>query len=217
MSDVVFRVALPLFWLCLVVGLAGNRRRVRRQLGHDPVVAKPWLKGDTPTGYLERTFAVAALLATVDVALNALSPATVADALAIRWLRTSSIVATGGLVLLTLGLAEAAVGIHQMGSAWRVGIDHKTPGPLVSRGLFARVRHPIYGGMLLATAGLAAVTADLVSIGVAATTWVSLPVQARLEEAFLLARYPEEYPTYASMTGRFWPKMRSTFSAPWPS
>lgn len=202
-----FRVALPLFWLCLVAGMAGNRRRLRRQLGHDAVVARPWLKGDTPAGYLERTFAVAALLATVDIALNAVSPATVADALAIRWLRTSSLVASGGLVLLTLGLVQAAVAIQQMGNAWRVGIDYESPGPLVSRGLFARVRHPIYGGMLLATAGLAAVTADLISIVVAATTWVSLPVQARLEEAFLLARYPEEYPTYTGTTGRFWPKM----------
>ena len=187
--------------------MAGNRRRLRRQLGHDPVVARPWLKGDTPAGFLERTFAISALLATVDIALNAVSPATVANALAIPWLRASSIVASGGLILLTLGLVQAAVAIQQMGSAWRVGIDYKTPGPLVSRGLFARVRHPIYGGMLLATAGLAAVTADLVSIGVAATTWVSLPVQARLEEEFLLARYPKEYPAYAGTTGRFWPKM----------
>lgn len=113
-----------------------------------------------------------------------------------------------GLGLLTVGVAQAAVGIRQMGLSWRIGIDHRSIAPLVSQGLFSRVRHPIYGGVLLATTGLAGVTADALSIGVAATAWVALPVQARLEEVFLSSRHPE-YPMYLEKTGRFWPRINT--------
>jgi protein-S-isoprenylcysteine O-methyltransferase Ste14 len=112
-----------------------------------------------------------------------------------------------GLILMAIGVIQAAVAIAQMGASWRIGIDKRTAGPLVSRGLYARVRHPIYGGMLLATAGLALLTADLLSIAVAGAAWVGLPVQARLEEEFLLSRHPTEYPHYLETTGRFWPKL----------
>jgi protein-S-isoprenylcysteine O-methyltransferase Ste14 len=61
--------------------------------------------------------------------------------------------------------------------------------------------------MLLATAGVAGLTADALSIGVAAAVWAILPVQARLEEAFLLTRHPREYPAYLRQTGRFWPNV----------
>jgi protein-S-isoprenylcysteine O-methyltransferase Ste14 len=95
-----------------------------------------------------------------------------------------------------------------MGTSWRVGIDDQDPGPLVSRGLFARVRHPIYGGLLLATAGVAALTADALSIVVVGAAWTSLPIQARLEEAALASRHPDDYPGYRARTGRFWPRLR---------
>lgn len=39
--------------------------------------------------------------------------------------------------------------------------------------------------MLLATTGIAGVSADLLSVTVAAAAWVGIPVQARLEETFL--------------------------------
>jgi protein-S-isoprenylcysteine O-methyltransferase Ste14 len=61
--------------------------------------------------------------------------------------------------------------------------------------------------MLLATSGIAAVTADLAAILLAGAAWIGLPIQARLEEAFLLGRHPEEYPAYLRRTGRFWPRL----------
>ncbi len=115
-----------------------------------------------------------------------------------------------GLALLAAGVLLTSVAVLQMGVSWRVGIDRQAPGSLVTSGLYARVRHPIYSGMLLATAGLAGVTADLLSVTVAAIAFASLPVQARLEEEFLLARHPDEYPEYLRRTGRFWPSAAGT-------
>lgn len=205
--DIVFRIVLPLFWVWLMIGVGANRWRVTRQIGRDPIVIRPWQKADSPTGYLERALSIGTVTLTADVLLNALSPERIADTLGIRALRSSTAIGYLGLTLLTLGFLLAAVAVRQMGASWRIGIDHETPGSLVSRGVFARVRHPIYGGMLLATAGIAAVTADALSVAVAAAAWVGLPVQARLEEAFLLSRYPQEYSAYVARTGRFWPRL----------
>ena len=207
MPDIVFRVVLPLFWLGLVAGVAANRWHVRRKLGRDPIVIRPWLKAETPAGHLERALSICTILLTADIVLNAASPGIVADTLAIKALRSSKAIGCLGLILLTTGLLLAGVAVRQMGASWRIGIDNHAPGPLVSRGLFSRVRHPIYSGMLLATAGIAGVTADLVSVAAAAALWVGIPVQARLEEGFLLSQYPREYPSYQEHTGRFWPRI----------
>jgi protein-S-isoprenylcysteine O-methyltransferase Ste14 len=207
MPDTVFRVALPVFWLLLIAGVAINRHRLQRQLGHDPIVARPWRRNDTAIGCLERTLSICTLVVTVDIALNAVAPGRMADILALHIVRSSRAAGSLGLILLAVGVVQSSVAVLQMGASWRIGVDQRTSGPLVSRGLFSRVRHPIYGGMLLATLGLAALTADLLSISVAAAAWVGLPVQARLEEAFLLSRHPQEYPPYLKKTGRFWPKL----------
>jgi len=207
MADSVFQIVLPLFWLWLIVGVGANRWCVLRQLGRDPIVIRPWRAAESPGGYLERALSICTLLFTADIVFNAISPAAVADTLAINALRASRVAGYFGLVLLTIGFLLAAIAVRQMGVSWRIGIDSEAPGTLVSRGLFSRVRHPIYAGMLLATAGMAAVTADLLSVAVAAGAWVGIPVQARLEEAFLLSRFPQEYGTYLEQTGRFWPRL----------
>jgi protein-S-isoprenylcysteine O-methyltransferase Ste14 len=199
--DLVFRVVLPLFWLLLGIDVAIVRWRLRRALGRDPIVTRPWRNTNTPGGYLERVLFTCALVLAADTFLNALSPDGVADALGIEALRMSNVVGSAGLALLTTGVLLAAVAVKQMGSSWRMGIDRHGPGPVVSRGLFARVRHPIYGGMLLAASGIAAVTADLFSVAAAGALWVGLPVQARLEEAFLSSQFPDEYPAYQQHTG----------------
>jgi protein-S-isoprenylcysteine O-methyltransferase Ste14 len=207
--EAVFRIALPLLWLALDAALAANRWQLRRRLGRDPIVARPGRKAETPAGYLEIVLSACALLATLDIALNALAPGTVADNLAFKTLRASRTAGLLGLALIASGCALAISAVRQMSVSWRIGIDRLAPGPLVSRGLYARMRHPIYTGMLLATTGLAGLTADALSVAVATAAWVGLPVQARLEEAFLLSRHPEEYPEYLARTGRFLPRIRT--------
>lgn len=207
MPDVVFRIVLPLFWLSLIIVISANRWQVSRHAGRDPIVIRPWRGADSPTGYLERALSICTLVLTADVVLNAVWPGVVADTLGIKTLRTSRAVGYVGLALQTTGFFLAVVAVRQMGISWRIGVDRQTPGPFVSAGLYARVRHPIYSGMLLATAGMAGVTADLLSVAVAAAVWMGLPVQARLEEAFLLSRHPQEYPSYLERTGRFLPRI----------
>ena len=56
------------------------------------------------------------------------------------------------------------------------------------------------------TTGMALRTADLLSIAAAGAAWVGLPIQARLEEEFLVSRYGDEYRRHQSQSGRLWPK-----------
>lgn len=200
----VFRVVLPLFWLALAAGIVYNRRRVARRLGRDPIVIRP-LRKRTREGALERVLLACALVLTIDVAFNAVAPGAAARTLAIGVLRSSTLLGYAGLVLLLAGFVTAVVAIRQMGLSWRIGIDDQAPGPIVSRGLYARVRHPIYTGMLLAVTGIACATADGLTIGVAGVAWICVPIQARLEEQFLLSRYGDEYLRYMQRSGRFLP------------
>jgi protein-S-isoprenylcysteine O-methyltransferase Ste14 len=106
---------------------------------------------------------------------------------------------------MSLGLALYFMGLVRLGSSWRIGIDRERPGALVTSGLFARIRHPLYGGILLATLGMALLTADVVSFAAMAAAWTAVPIQARLEEEFLASLHPE-YAQYRARTGRFVPK-----------
>jgi protein-S-isoprenylcysteine O-methyltransferase Ste14 len=204
----VFRIILPLYAVLAVVGILANRSRVARQIGRDPIVVRPHRGTDAPHRYLESVLLVGGVILACDVLLNAVVPEVVAQRWAVPALRQSTVFRWLGLASMTGGLFLCAVAVTQMGTSWRIGIDRETPGSLVSGGVFQEVRHPIYAGMLLVASGMALVTGDLISIAVAAAAWVGIPVQARLEEEFLLSRHGEEYRTYRARTGRFLPTRR---------
>jgi protein-S-isoprenylcysteine O-methyltransferase Ste14 len=200
--DAIFRVVLPLYGGLALAGLAFRRIAVRRKTGVDPIVLRPH-RGDTLTAHLERAFALSAIALNADIVLNAVAPRFVADYLAVALLRQSEVAGWTGFGLMTAGLALVGIGIWGMGVSWRVGVDENNPGPLVTTGIYSRMRHPIYTGLLLLIGGQAALTADLLSIAVAAAAVVGLPVQARLEEEFLVSRYGKAYIEYEQRTRRF--------------
>jgi protein-S-isoprenylcysteine O-methyltransferase Ste14 len=209
MSDLVFTVVLPAYWVLAAVGVLANRARVRREAGVDPIVFRPYRRVDTPHGFLEATLSLVAGVVTLDILLNALASEFVARYLTIPALRGFPPLGWAGLAAVTAGILLSTTAVLHMGTSWRMGIDRQTAGGLVTGGLYRRLRHPIYSGMLLITVGLAALTADVVSVAVAASAVVALHLQARLEEEFLLARHGGEYAAYKAATGRFWPKRRA--------
>jgi protein-S-isoprenylcysteine O-methyltransferase Ste14 len=79
---------------------------------------------------------------------------------------------------------------------------------LVRHGLYAHVRHPIYGGMLLVFVGLALLrpTLALVLASAIGALWLVL-VQAKLEELDLVQRLPA-YRAYMAEVPRFIPRLR---------
>ena len=93
---------------------------------------------------------------------------------------------------------------RRMGRNWRMDISDSNTA-LVTEGLFARIRHPIYAfsiAMMIATLVVLPTWPMLV---VACVHFVLMNVKARTEEAHLTRLHGDEYARYVARTGRFFP------------
>ena len=93
---------------------------------------------------------------------------------------------------------------RKMGRNWRMDISDSNTA-LVTEGLFARIRHPIYAfsiAMMIATA-IVLPTVAMVAVGVVHV--VLMNIKARREEAHLARLHGEAYARYVERTGRFFP------------
>lgn len=107
----------------------------------------------------------------------------------------------GGLV--STVLAQAA-----MGDSWRIGVDHQERTELVTDGLFAYVRNPVFAGMIPVGIGIALLVPSVVAILAVVLLITALEIQTRLvEEPYLLASHGNDYASYAGRVGRFVPLM----------
>ena len=77
-------------------------------------------------------------------------------------------------------------------------------GRLVTAGVYAFARHPIYGGLLLVAFGWSAFAGSLGTLAAALALWALFERKSRFEERALVARYPE-YARYRAGTRRFVP------------
>jgi protein-S-isoprenylcysteine O-methyltransferase Ste14 len=187
------------------MGIIARRRRVIKAIGRDPIIIRLTHLSDAPHAFLESAFVLGGTALVVDVALNAVWPSVMSQHWAIPALRGSAALGWSGFILVNAGLCLCGMGVLGMQTSWRIGIDREQPGTLVTTGIFLRMRHPIYAGVLLVTSGMGCLTADLLSLAVAGAACVGIPLQARLEEEFLLARFGDPYGTYLARTRRFWP------------
>jgi len=108
-------------------------------------------------------------------------------------------VAAGGIVL-------ASLAQQTMGESWRIGVDPTEHTDLVTDGIFAAVRNPIFTAMIAVQAGTAAMAPTWLSVAGVAALVTACQVQARLvEEPYLLRTHGEAYADYAIQVGRFVP------------
>ena len=115
--------------------------------------------------------------------------------------------AVAGTIVAAAGIVLTLVAQLQMGDSWRIGVDTAERTPLVTGGVFARVRNPIFSAMLLASAGLLLLVPNLVAVAAVVVLVVALQVQVRLvEEPYLRAVHGELYDGYAGTAGRFLPR-----------
>jgi protein-S-isoprenylcysteine O-methyltransferase Ste14 len=109
-----------------------------------------------------------------------------------------------GLLLCAAAVVVIAVAQRQMGESFRIGIDDaKTE--LVSRGLFRRVRNPIYSGLLAMLLGVVLVIPCAASLLLGSAAAGAIAIHTRLEERHLLALHGDTYRSYAAGVGRFVP------------
>jgi protein-S-isoprenylcysteine O-methyltransferase Ste14 len=121
------------------------------------------------------------------------------------WLERTP-VSAAGLVLMVLGSGLTVIAQLHMGASWRIGVDRDEATTLVTTGVFALVRNPIFTGILLVVAGLLLSAPSVLGATALALTWIGIQLQVRgVEEPHLLRTHGERYRAYARRTGRFVP------------
>jgi protein-S-isoprenylcysteine O-methyltransferase Ste14 len=106
-----------------------------------------------------------------------------------------------------LGLALCVVGVWLcigsrwvLGEYWSGGVAMKEGHRLIVAGPYGRVRHPIYLGFVVATAGSAVMAEHLSGFVALALILVGVLVKIRKEEALLTQLFPGDYPAYQRRT-----------------
>jgi protein-S-isoprenylcysteine O-methyltransferase Ste14 len=117
------------------------------------------------------------------------------------------------VVLIVFGVAMAIGGIaivywaqRSMGDSLRIGVDPGEHTGLVTKGIFAWVRNPIYSAMILYAVGTALLVPNVVSITAFGAFVLAMEFQVRrIEEPFLRQMHGADYETYLYRVGRFLP------------
>ena len=114
----------------------------------------------------------------------------------VRWLGAAIVVTCLGLTLRAW---------RRMGRDWRMDIS-KDNTTLITDGLFARIRHPIYAFSIAMMIATTIVLPTWPMIVVAIVHVALMNVKARNEESHLARLHGEAYAKYVARTGRFFPR-----------
>ena len=110
-----------------------------------------------------------------------------------------------GALLMLAGLVLLVAAQLELGASWRLGIDERARPGLVTSGLYAFSRNPIFLALLVIVAGYMLLIPTLLSSALLAGTYVGTRLQIAAEEAYLLRTYGGQYRAYARNVGRLVP------------
>lgn len=122
-----------------------------------------------------------------------------ADLVSIRWIALAMVVA---------GLGISVWARRHIGQFWSGRVMLKEGHQLIQSGPYARVRHPIYSGIFLATLGTALFVGEWRTLLGAAIFFVAHWMKARREEALLAGKFGIAYDEYRRRTGSLLPRWR---------
>jgi len=131
-----------------------------------------------------------------------------------RWLdafdyRLPSWTAWPAFVVFTASLLVRWAGQSALGRAWSPTVETTDGHRLVTAGIYARIRHPIYASLLLwAIAQPLLLQNILAGWGGAVAVALIWLVRVPAEEKMMLERFGGDYVTYMRHTGRFIPRSR---------
>lgn len=108
-----------------------------------------------------------------------------------------------GVALIIVGLVFFILAFLSFGDSWRVGVDVKNPGVLVTSGIFAYSRNPIYVFLALWFIGSFFINGTLIFLIFALLSTSLLHWQTLQEERFLLKLYGKPYQEYLARTARY--------------
>jgi protein-S-isoprenylcysteine O-methyltransferase Ste14 len=108
-----------------------------------------------------------------------------------------------GLGLITIALVIFVLALRSLGDAWRLGLDEVGPDRLVTHGIYAMSRNPIYLFFDLYFVGTFLINGELLFLLLAILTIVNLHYQIQHEERFLAQLHGSAYEAYRAQTARY--------------
>jgi protein-S-isoprenylcysteine O-methyltransferase Ste14 len=119
-----------------------------------------------------------------------------------------------GLLLLFAEVFMFRTVARAMGPDRLIGkVEMSGAGQLETTGIYARLRHPSYAGMMMAMLGICLLAGTMLMWALAAAWWVMMRLMIAFEERELLARFGPAYADYrrrvpALLPFRFWPAQK---------
>lgn len=191
---------LTAYWLGVGVMIVRVRRHTRRMVGVVPEQAQERLMGLAWVPIVVAWIGLPWLAAMRPQSILAVP----AWATALEWYALLRLLAS---IIAVLSLAATVKCWARMGKDWRMAVTGEPTQPLITDGLFARIRHPIYAfSILLMLCSMVILpTLPMLLAGCAHITLMLL--KARNEERHLLAHHGAAYAQYLARTGRFMPRL----------
>jgi protein-S-isoprenylcysteine O-methyltransferase Ste14 len=117
-----------------------------------------------------------------------------------------SVVHVAGVILAAGGIAGVFAAQMGMGSSWRIGVSDEQGTSLVTGGLFALSRNPIYAAMVVAWIGFFLMVPTIPALVGVVLVAIALEGQVRfVEEPFMRRTHGSAYEAYERRVGRFVP------------
>lgn len=129
------------------------------------------------------------------------------------WERThlfarTTLLAAAAIFLTAAGISFAIWARFYIGKNWSSAVTIKVGHELIRTGPYARVRHPIYCGLLVALTGTGLARDKLVALPAIALVWLGFWIKSRMEERFMFKAFGGQYAEYSKSTGALIPRFR---------
>lgn len=112
-----------------------------------------------------------------------------------------------GVGITALGFAFTFWARATIGRNWSANVTIKVGHELIRSGPYGFVRHPIYTGILIATAGTVITRDEWRGVIALLLLWLAFDIKRRKEEAFMRQTFGSQYTEYARTTGALFPKL----------
>ena len=108
-----------------------------------------------------------------------------------------------GVIMITGGLILFVLALIAFKTSWRIGIDTRHPGTLVTRGIFSVTRNPVFVFINLYFIGTALIYTNWFFVVLAILTIFGIHFHILNEEKFLTKQYGNEYLDYRQKVKRY--------------
>ncbi len=108
-----------------------------------------------------------------------------------------------GVTLLILAFIWTLIAQIQMSNSWRIGIDYDEKTELVNKGLFSISRNPVFLGVVVFYIGIFFIIPNSLTFTLVWVMLVTVQVQVRLEEEYLMDSHGADYQEYLKSVRRW--------------